>query len=204
MQTLFLGLSVTLLLTLGAGCGSNVVTGTGGGTQSTGTGTQSTGTGTSGGCPSTEPTGGSCAGLADGLTCTYGSSVRPECRTLWVCVAGKWEMPGNVCAMFTGCPATQPPTSMVCTNMNQVCTYADTICLCNACAAGPCKVPPVTWQCTAPPSTLGCPPVVPNNGTACTTNELQCSYGFPCASSGAVVNCTNGVWVWDQMIACAQ
>jgi hypothetical protein len=208
MRNFFLGLSTIVpltVLTLAAGCGSSVVgtggsggTSTGSGTQSTATGTQSTGTGTPGGCPAAEPTGGSCVGLPSGLACTYGSSVRPECRDQWSCASGNWEAPGNVCAMSPICPAAQPSASTVCQPSNpsgDVCTYGDTICLCAQCV-GLCTTPPIKWQCSPPPTTPGCPSIAPNEGTPCTSNGLACTYGNPCSQSGAATQCMNDVWAW--------
>jgi hypothetical protein len=215
MRNLFLVSSALFLLTLGAGCGSSVVTGTGGtgtgtqststtGTQSTSTGTTSTGTGTPGGCPAAEPTGGSCAGLQDGLECTYGSSVRPECRDQWTCASGQWEEAGTACAMTTTCGTTEPTAGSVCQPSGaggDVCTYGNTICICDACTGGLCTSGPIMWLCVLPPATPGCPAVAPNEGAPCTSNGLECTYGKLCSISGVETQCTNGVWTWPP-VAC--
>ncbi len=84
--------------------------------------------------------------------------------------------------------------------MGDVCTYGDTICSCG-CAGGFCGNP-IFWQCSDPPVTPGCPAVVPNDGTPCAAEGVECNYGDVCSQSGALVQCTGGLWKWDTMIAC--
>jgi hypothetical protein len=207
-------LRLPLLLTLSAlvglaACGGNVVAeGTGGdGTGGNGTGANGTGGSTTSSvmsCPSVEPSaGGSCAAEAAGFACTYGDSVRPECRNLYVCNEGMWEATGSACVSPPAgdCPASQPSAQTTCANMGDVCTYGDTICACS-CGGGAC-IPPIAWLCTPPPTTSGCPAVVPNDGTPCSVPGVQCTYGNVCSISGAQVTCTSGLWSWDMMIACA-
>jgi hypothetical protein len=62
--------------------------------------------------------------------------------------------------------------------------------------------PPIEWQCAGPPTTAGCPPVVPNDGTPCSDEGVMCTYGLICSMSGALVSCKNGLWLWNTMIAC--
>jgi hypothetical protein len=52
------------------------------------------------------------------------------------------------------------------------------------------------WSCAGPPSTAGCPPIAPNQGTACSTAGLMCTYGFPCGGSGTTAVCKDGLWSW--------
>jgi hypothetical protein len=200
----------------GAGTGTGAsTTGTGAGTtgtgaSTTGTGASTTGTGAStgtggsvgAGCPASAPTVTSCAGVPDQLRCTYGSSVRPDCRDVWQCLNGEWLTQNGGCSEPPPgeCGTTQPPPQTVCANMGDVCTYGDTICFCD-CGGGLCASP-VDWLCSSPPPSP-CPPIAPNDGTACAAEGAQCNYGSPCTPSGAVVNCTNGRWVWNLMIACA-
>jgi len=198
------------LLAGAVGCGGSVVAGTGGSGGATSTGT-STGTNTSSGttgsvtCPATEPTAGACSGLPSGLQCTYGTSVRPECRDQWICESGSWTTTKGGCVQPPAgdCPTTQPSSTTVCATQGDVCTYGDTLCLCDSCVEGPCMAGATRWQCAAPPTTTGCPPAVPNDGTACTASGLECSYGYTCSQTGALVDCTDGVWVWNTMVACA-
>ncbi len=191
--------------TSGAG-GSSSASGSGGGHVSTGSALDSTGTGTTGSpCPATEPQGGSCS-APDGFRCTFGSSVRPECRNEWLCSHGEWLSTKGQCfdPPEQDCAFSKPPTGSVCPAEGDVCPLGDdTICICSSCAGGPCMAPPAKWQCAPPPSTAGCPKVVPNDGTACSQNGLSCTYGFICSGSGAMVECKGGLWKWQQDIACA-
>jgi hypothetical protein len=84
--------------------------------------------------------------------------------------------------------------------MGEGCTYGNSFCYCG-CGGGPCGLP-FQWQCADPPTTPGCPAIVPNDGTPCSSQGLQCTYGNVCTSAGALVNCINGLWTWDTAIAC--
>jgi len=223
MNKLYLGLATVMAV---AACGGSVVDeGTGGvtGTSTTGagasttgastTGVSTTGTGTfttgSGGgtstgpCPLSPPTGStSCAGAPDQFQCTYGDSVRPDCRAAWICTNGSWEATGSACIEPTDCGSSEPGPETVCANMGDVCTYGDSICFCG-CGGGPVCAPPVDWSCNGPPTTPGCPAVVPNDGTPCDAAGVQCNYGKQCTSTNAVVACSDGLWLWNTMIGCA-
>jgi hypothetical protein len=190
---------------LAAGCGSTVSTG--GTSSSNGGGGGNTSTTTGGGsglCPPADPTGQSCAGFPSPFQYTYGDSVRPECRQTVVCVDATWEAMGGTCVKPPPdmCGGTQPADGTVCTGEGNVCTFDNTICICSSCSGGPCMAPPPKWQCAPPPSTPGCPPVVPNDGTACSMNGLSCTYGIICSPSGVQVDCKNGAWLWNQNVAC--
>jgi hypothetical protein len=199
--------------TTGTGAGATgtgaSTTGTGAGT--TGTGASTTGTGASGtggsvgtsSCPGSEPTeGASCAGAPAELRCTYGASVRPECRSVWLCTAGSWTTTHSACAP-TGndCGTTEPAPQTVCTTMGDLCVYGDSICYCG-CGGGPACISPIDWKCADPPTTPGCPAVVPNDGTPCTADGVQCTYGTTCTPSGAQLSCTGGRWFWNLNIPC--
>lgn len=179
-------------------CGSSVDTSTGG---STSTGTN-TGGGASISCPAAIPSGGTCTTAEEGLRCTYGDSVRPECRTDYTCTSGGWATTKNFCEPSLDCGTTDPTEGSACTTEG-VCEVGNDICVCTACAGGPC-MPSPTWSCAKPPTTAGCPATVPNDGTSCTTEGLNCSYGLICAQSGAMVDCKNGRWTWNMLIACAE
>jgi hypothetical protein len=198
-----------------AACGGNVAVGSngaGGGHPSTTTGTTTTGAtttgttttgggGASGGCPAAEPSGGPCA--TAGLRCTYGDSVRPECRSDWTCSGGAWTTTKGVCiAPPPGhCPDASPAGASCGGRDGDVCTYGTTLCVCSQCPTGPCMAPPPKWSCAAAPAGA-CPPSAPNDGTPCDAPGAHCSYGFPCGGSGAVVDCKDGRWTWDPQIAC--
>jgi hypothetical protein len=193
-----------------AACGVNVtVDGTGG---STTTGTPTTGTTPSGTttvtgtgpCPASEPAGGeSCAGVPDPFNCSYGSSVRPECRDLWTCSGGTWTTAKTACVDPPpgACPASEPGTGVTCgTGTGDVCVYGETLCYCG-CYGGDFCGAPYQWVCAPPPTTTGCPAVAPNAGTPC-SGLLQCVYGAVCSPDEAVATCTLGFWQWSANLAC--
>jgi hypothetical protein len=185
----------------GASGGSGAAGGSGGSGGSSGSGGSG---GTSPvGCPAKAPASGQACSAPD-LRCTYGDAVRPECRYEWLCSGGKWTPTQSVCSHYTGCPGAPPANGVVCSTEAQVCDYQDgTLCLCTSCSAGPCAAPPPKWQCAPPPTTAGCPAIVPNDGSACSAPEgTECRYGNPCGPSGAAVTCTGGAWTWQKNIAC--
>ena len=159
------GTAALALLLLG--CGGTVVTGAGGsGTGASGTtlGTTSSGTGPQSPCPATQPSGGACS-APEGFRCTYGDAVRAYCRSATVCTQGQWTATTSACAQSTVCgQLTSPPAGQVCTAEGAFCPIGDTLCACSQCLQGPCMAPPTVWQCAGPPTTPGCPAVVPNDG----------------------------------------
>ena len=191
MRTFLLTL-LPLLAIEAAACGGNVNVGGAAGTG--GTNDSSGASGSSGdlACPTTEPSGQACDVAS--VRCTYGDSVRPDCRDDWTCLNGVWTTTKSVCAMFTTCPAAQPAETSDCSDESEVCAYGNTLCECNACTGGPCMQTP-KWQCSSPPSSP-CPAAVPNDGSACPQEGLQCNYGHPCGISGASVMCKDGAWLW--------
>jgi hypothetical protein len=186
-------------------CGNVVVSeGTGGGTSSGPSSVTSGGSGTTF-CPAVEPAGGSCV-APEGQRCTYGEQVRPECRHDWTCSNGAWATTKSVCLSPPAdhCNFTEPPSG-VCGQEGDICVVgAATICQCSSCFGGPCMAPPPKWACSGPPAMPGCPAIVPNDGTACSAEGLECAYGNPCSGSGAFAICKAGKWLWDLQIACAE
>ncbi len=194
---------LALSMILAAGCGSSVTTG---GTSS-GSGGGGGGGGNGGSfCPASEPFGGSCAGVPEGLRCTYGDSTRPDCRNDWTCLNGSWTTTKGICIEPPpgNCGASKPVEGTVCGGEGDICTYGTSLCICTSCSVGPCMPPPPTWSCAEPPVTPGCPEVIPNDGSPCTTNGLTCFYGLVCSVAGAKAVCKNGAWLWDQTISCAE
>lgn len=151
----------------------------------------------SSGCPAGEPSpDAACSPV--GIACTYGDSVRPECRSLWLCTANGFAHVSEDCnAPPSGlCPSSPATLSGDCPDPGAVCAFDDgTICSCSLCHGGPCHVT-ASWGCVAPPSTAGCPPIAPNEGTACSPESLECDYGDACSGSGAHARCTGGTWSW--------
>jgi hypothetical protein len=189
----------------GATGGSGGATGgSGGATGGSGGATGGTGGTSPSGCPASAPAGQPCT--TPDLRCTYGDSVRPECRNEWICNGGTWVTTKALClaAPPGECTTTVPTDGTVCTTDGTVCDYPDgTLCLCNACSTGPCAAPPPKWECTPPPTGPGCPAIVPNDGSPCSAPEgTQCTYGIPCGPSGAIATCTNGAWLWEKHLLC--
>ncbi len=154
-------------------------------------------------CPSSPPAAGSpCASILLGQVCTYGDSVRPDCREEWTCEAGSWQVKKNTCTLPPPgeCGNAAPAPGTTCPTMGDECVYGDAICYCG-CPGGIFCGSTVTWQCSQPPSPP-CPPVAPNSGAACNSEGTTCTYGDPCTPDGAIVQCTAGFWSWDTMIAC--
>ena len=192
--------------TTGTGASTTGTSATGAGASTTGTGTSTTGTGSGGGnpgpCPLSPPTGSaSCAGVPDQFQCTYGDSVRPDCRIAWICSNGSWETTGTACTEPVDCGSSEPGPQTVCANRGDECTYGASICYCG-CGGGPICPPPTVWECSGPPTAPGCPSVVPNDGTPCDAAGVQCTYGESCTSTYAVVACTNGLWLWNARMLC--
>ncbi len=189
-----------------AGSGGFGATGASGGSGGSGATGATGGSGGSSpvGCPATPPTVGQACSPSD-LRCTYGNSVRPDCREAWLCKDKKWTTTQTVCAHSTGCPSNPPATGTICAVESQVCDYSNgTLCLCTSCSAGPCGPPPPKWQCALPPSNPGCPPIVPNDGSTCTAPaDTMCHYGTPCGPSSAIVKCSDGTWTWQPPAICA-
>ncbi len=158
-------------------------------------------------CPDSEPTEGApCLRILD---CSYGQSTRPDCRHRWNCVASgaggtaAWHAVSLTCPQAPAgyCPPQQPASS-TCTPMTNPderagCEYpGNVVCQCACSNSGPNLGCASTeqWVCYGPPTTPGCPAVVPNLGTACSVQGTQCAYGDPCDVGGLAVYCRAGVW----------
>jgi hypothetical protein len=151
-------------------------------------------------CPAQPPVDAGCA--TSGLRCSYGDAVRPECRAAWTCAGGRFVASSGACpAPPPGfCPAA-PPAKGACSSDGAVCAFGDaTICVCARCFGQLCTLQPA-WLCAPPPPLAGCPAAVPNDGSACSADGVECTYGEECAGSGATARCADGVWRWLK-IAC--
>jgi hypothetical protein len=146
-------------------------------------------------CPVAPSQGASC--FTDGLRCTTGDSPRPECRAAWTCRGGSFVDTSVACpAPPEGFCPPAPPGSGACASDGSVCTFADgSLCVCATCFGALCHMSPA-WLCAPPPPTAGCPALVPNDGSGCADDGLECTYGEECAGSGATARCTEGSWRW--------
>ena len=176
-------------------------------------GTQSANPSQGGTCPTEVPSAGEACSL--GLDCSYGSSVRPDCRLRWSCPASAdggpsvWRDVSMPCPQAPPgyCPTAQPDASscipMINPNERASCEYpGSVICQCACPTSGPqlgCATTE-SWVCYEPPVTSGCPSIVPNLGTACSVQGTQCLYGDPCNVGGLAVFCRAGVWVVGQAV----
>jgi hypothetical protein len=152
-------------------------------------------------CPEEEPNENDPCSLT--FDCSYGQSVRPDCRDRWTCRGGTWTRVGSCVDAAPGyCPAQQPMEASACTpiinpEQRAGCEYSgNTFCECPCPTSGPnigCA-PSEQWMCYGPSSAVDCPSLIPNLGTACTVQGTQCIYGDPCNFGGAVVICVQSVW----------
>jgi hypothetical protein len=157
-------------------------------------------------CPSSEPTGGATCS-PDGLWCEYGSNTNPECNDLWDCQNGVWQSmeTNGVCPTPTDpCPdyASVQGGQVACSTQSQLCAYPQGTCVCTSDPGGlPMPGNNPEWSCTA--ITPGCTGPLPELGTSCSVDpSTTCDYGI--CSGGVALDCTNGFWAIDQMIACAE
>jgi hypothetical protein len=148
-------------------------------------------------CPDAEPTAGdACASALK--SCMYGDSVRPDCRRVWSCDGGAWKAPAPMsCTQPVACPSAEPVEGPPCAHANDICTYGDSMCICEDCSEPGCSGPSPVWVCAGPPGG-GCPDRVPNLGSACSDEGRSCSYwGGSCRTiDGAEAICTHGEWEW--------
>jgi hypothetical protein len=149
-------------------------------------------------CPAGEPTPGEPCSAADGQSCTYGDSVRPDCRDQFSCLSGSWMSTGGTCEQFT-CPSAAPSSGDPCGATVEECNYGPTLCYCG-CPGGLACEGPYEWSCADAPTTPGCPADAPNSGTACSAEGTTCSYGTSCTPDGVTAQCTNGFWQWQQVV----
>jgi len=212
------GKSATDQTTSGS-AGSSGTTGVSGGSSDGGSGVSMAGNGGSsnGPCPAEPPLDGApckapdTSNGPDAAQCSYGSDPRPGCRTTAVCDSGAWQVvdapqqfddgsgPQNCAAppLPTACPMPPPNPTSACSDATLSCWYGDgTRCSCSACKFGTpfpvCQtVDPPEWYCATPAA--GCPPVIPQAGTPCSTPGASC--GPDCTLP---ITCTDGVWHWGR------
>jgi hypothetical protein len=157
-------------------------------------------------CPEGEPSAGA-ACSPDGIWCEYGTSTNPYCNDLFDCQNGIWQTmeTNGVCPAPTDpCPdyASVQGGDVACSTQSQLCAYAQGTCICTSDPGGlPMEGNTPVWSCEA--ITPGCPGPLPQLGAACSVDPTTtCDYGI--CSGGVALDCTNGFWAIDQMIACAE
>jgi len=195
-----IGLFATLLV---AGACEDVKTNGGGGGNG-GTGATG-GTGGTGGmtnpsvCPVTEPSKGDPCSMQN-LHCSYGEGAFPMCRHRYRCEMGIWSTFTALCQDEPPPCAPSPPDGTVCPGQGSYCVDDTRLCMCPVCGGAGCPPEPWSWSCSNPPA-MGCPALVPNEGTACSDPALICQYGIAC-NEHATARCTNGLWIWDDELPC--
>ncbi len=157
--------------------------------------------GVSGPCPALEPAPKS-ACSPSGLSCTYGSDPRPNCRSEFSCSALGWEATFvAACERDSSCPMVAPSTGTDCVSLQQVCTYPDdgVVCGCPKC---PAFCASERWLCVQPPSG-GCPKLLPNAGAPCDDAAAVCQYGECRLGASVQASCDGESWLWERL-ACAE
>lgn len=189
--------------------GDLVIAGTTSGGSSAGTGAVAGAAGTAGTnggpnvdlvCPKSEPSnGGLCK---DGLSCTYGSDLRAQCRNTAQCNGGKWTLNKVVCPDMHGCQ--NVVVGKQCDPNAAACALGDTgvVCVCAPCGNASCSAEH-TWACAGSSGGQACPKAVPNLGQTCATNDLKCPYGSCDTGYPVTASCSAGFWNWEQGF-CAQ
>jgi len=156
-------------------------------------------------CPDEEPS--PASGCEEGMICTYGVSPRRDCKTTFSCEDLQWRRTKGECRQPPAgyCPD-ENPSGQRCTAVNEVgavvqrgpgapCEYEQSVCLCYGCSSRACQNGQSTWECSKrPEDTTNCPGAPPNLGTGCNGDQLECTYGDPCTSSGQTVMCRLGRW----------
>lgn len=135
--------------------------------------------------------------------CSWGDDPRPDCRTLATCLGdGTWSVvqPPASCStppLPAACPAPPPTAGTECTDDTLSCWYdGGERCWCSSCKFGTqyptCQpIDPPLWACASPPE--GCPSVIPQAGTPCSTPGATC--GPDCELQ---VVCEGGTWKWHE------
>jgi hypothetical protein len=153
-------------------------------------------------CPPNPPTASSGA-CVSGLSCTYGTDLRPACRRHVDCVDGMWSTQAlSACKPLLDCVARDggiPQQYEACTEVGEDCTLTEgpgqglIYCRCDACLGDGTCTP--TWSCIGPPPNP-CPQSLPNEGQRCEMNGQSCTYGscnLP-ANDVADMECVANVW----------
>jgi hypothetical protein len=150
-------------------------------------------------CPASPPAAG--RACKDGLRCSYGSDVRLQCRSSAICEGGTWKLNEPDCAALEPC-GTTVIAGGPCDDAQAECVKDDAeYCACTACLDMICSSES-TWRCSSGSGSMGCPPLAPNQGSAC-KGQRTCDYGscsFGQASPGQAT-CYEDVWSYE-MVTC--
>lgn len=150
-------------------------------------------------CALSPPTvGNACS--SEGTLCAYGEDPRWQCRDRFRCTLGVWTAE----AALADCDALPPETcpasrelasGTACSTEGAICNYDGLACACTRCPnpyplCMPLDAP--IWACEAPNANDSCPAAIPNAGSECTTESLECHYGCEDAHDRV---CVGGIWI---------
>jgi len=164
-------------------------------------------------CPNDEPTLGQPCQAAE-ATCSYGDELEVACRRFYQCEM-TWTTPERLPVSCEearrateSCPAKPPVQGGACTvssaGQGVGCSYSNVTCYCRGRALLP-PGGPGSWTCVGPPEDPRCPAILPNLGTGCAVNGVECVYvGDGCSAQPYTnVFCFRGAWEEGQGSACA-
>jgi hypothetical protein len=143
-------------------------------------------------CPEIAP--GLRAACVGPLSCSYGTDVRFECRARYTCESDQWisAVGSTSCAPLDDCSSLdpQPKDGEPCDVAGQECASVDRHCQCMPCVSAGCQK--LAWRCAVPPLSP-CPPLMPNEGSACEQEGQSCVYGN-CPIPGGLMDCITHRW----------
>ena len=158
-------------------------------------------------CPPSRPRENSACPVV-GATCEYGTSADRQCNSVLVCEGaahfGAWALrPSDTC-FASACPIGADVASLdgepcsldmdggaAAESDEAICNMTDGTCACTTGHDGSTRHER-RWVCVRPLS--DCPPGRPLQGRAC-SGGLWCDYGSCTSKRGAVMECSNGIWL---------
>jgi hypothetical protein len=147
-------------------------------------------------CPKDLPTPG--AACADGLSCSYGMDLRPSCRRRAKCDGSRWVIDNSGdCDVLPECQGVVQESE--CDDSVSPPCHIDgyVYCVCTGCSGvGPCGSE-TRWKCAAGSGPQTCPHVLPNDGQACSSAQLECPYGSCATENPMSAACDGSTWVWQ-------
>lgn len=143
----------------------------------------------------------------EGLTCSYGDASDLYCRSAFQCVSKAWVIPEPK-VVFDGVCEAPPPTWCPSEQMageqcdvigatNPSCEYGEgpelVRCYCQAFSSG---TSVGAWFCYGPPADTRCPAEVPQLGSSCSAQGVECTYApLDCTRHPhSSVFCFDGQW----------
>jgi len=150
-------------------------------------------------CPVLTPTSG--APCANGLSCSFGKDIRPNCRPQASCVQGGWALKDAGCKQIHACSGDVAAGGLCDATTAGSCVFGGTqFCICSQCVGNLCGTN-ATWHCASSSGDAGCPKIAPNLGEACAT-QMKCQYGgCGLPQSGPIsATCDGKTWSWEGVV----